>query len=291
MRIMDYPKTESIVKGSTFLNVDSAASGTKAIESDDLRKAFINFTTKEEYYEFLDNIGIGVSYRRTIFRGKNLGSVLTDEQKESITSGFKGFFIGDYWNAGNIKYRIADINYWMNSGDIPLYTNHLVIVPDTGLGETQKMNDTDTTQGGYIGSKIITSNVFTEIREAFLEPIFGENILQHREILVNNVKNGRPGGGIWCDSRLELMNEPMVYGSYILTPGSDGSVIPYRYTIDKTQLALFNLYPSLISIRTSYWLRDVVSESFFAMMGKAGDADATVASSSLAVRPVFGIVA
>lgn len=46
---------------------------------------------------------------------KNLGSVVTAEQKTNIQNGtFKGFFLGDYWTIGGHNWRIVDFNYWMN---------------------------------------------------------------------------------------------------------------------------------------------------------------------------------
>lgn len=295
MRIMNYPKTSEVVKGSTFLNVDSAAAGTKAIEADDLRKEFIKFTTKDEYYDFLDAIGIDVAYRRNIFRGKSLGSSYTSEQKARIADGtFKGFFIGDYWEINGIKYRIADINYWLGTGDTECTTPHLVIVPDSGIGSPQKMNDTNTTDGGYLACKWRAAYASTATGTIF--SAFGQSsILNYKELLVNAVTNGYPSAGTWLMTTVELMNEPMVYGSYQITPGSNGTVISYRYTIDKTQLSLFKLHPEFIVAkkngqRESYWLRDVVSAANFANVNGYGYSTNYYASTALAARPVFGII-
>lgn len=295
MRMMDYPKTTEIVKGSTFLNVDSAAAGTKAIESDDLRKAFMNFTTKDEYYDFLDAIGIDVAYRRNIFRGKNLGSSYTSEQKARIVDGtFKGFFIGDYWEIGGIRWRVGDINYWIGTGVTECTTPHLAIVPDVMVGNNKPMNDADTTTGGYVGSKFRNSHI-TEARNIIFDSFGQSNILLHGEIFTNAVTNGIPTGGSWYDSNVDLMNEVMVYGSYQITPGSNGTVLSYRYTIDKTQLSLFKLHPEFIVAkkngqRESYWLRDVATATAFAYVSGHGCSDYSNASTAFAIRPVFGLV-
>ena len=80
-----------------------------------------------------------------------------------------------------------------------------------------------------------------------------------------------------------------MYGSYIFTAACDGSYISYRYTIDKSQLALFALRPDLIGNRAHWWLRDVVSGAYFAHVYWNGDATCTLASHSFGVRPAFGI--
>ena len=117
------------------------------------------------------------------------------------------------------------------------------------------------------------------------------NILTHRELLVNAVNNGYPSAGAWYDSTVELPNEIMMYGSYVHTPAGDGSTIPYRYTIDKTQLALMKMYPKFINPqRQTQWLRDVVSSAYFAVVHDNGSTNCSNASNSFGVRPVFGLV-
>ena len=106
---------------------------------------------------------------------------------------------------------------------------------------------------------------------------------------MNAVSAGAPSARAWVDSSVELMNEPMVYGSYIHTAGSNGSTIVARYTTDKTQLALFRLNPMAINNRDFYWLRDVVSAAAFAYVYYNGTANYGSPSTSLGVRPVFPI--
>ena len=101
--------------------------------------------------------------------------------------------------------------------------------------------------------------------------------------------NGKPSGGAWFDSDVELMNENMVYGSHIFAPASDGSTIPTNYTVEKSQLPLFQLAPHLISNRQWFWLRDVVSSAYFADVRGNGDANYFGASNEYGVRPAFPI--
>ena len=77
----------------------------------------------------------------------------------------------------------------------------------------------------------------------------------------------------------------------MFTPAGDGSFVPNRYTIDKTQLALMKMYPRFINPgRYWYWLRDVVSSADFARVDSGGSANYGGASNSAGVRPVFGLV-
>lgn len=225
--------------------------------------------------------------RRNVYRGKNLGTTITAAQKSAIQAGtFDDLFIGDYWVIGGVNWVIADMDYWYNCGDTAFTNHHLVIVPSTSLYNAT-MNETNTTEGGYVGSLMYTANL--DQAKTTISTAFGDMLLTHREYLVNAVTDGYPSAGAWFDSTVELMNEVMVYGSYIRTPASDGVKIVTRTTIDKQQLSLFRLNPRAINNRVSIWLRDVVSSSYFALVGSKGGANILDASTSCGVRPAFAI--
>lgn len=225
--------------------------------------------------------------RRSIFRGKNLGSSLTAEQKAAIQNGtFENMWLGDYWEIGNVKWRIADFDYWYNCGDSKFSNHHLVVVPDTSL-YTAKMNDSSVTTGGYTGSSMYTTGLNQAKTAA--SNAFGDAVLTHREFLINSVASGYPSAGAWANSTVELMNEIMVYGSYIYTPGNTGATDVKRYTICTTQLALFRAVPSFIVTDAGYWLRDVVSATHFARVDASGGATSTGAANAFGVRPAVAI--
>lgn len=231
---------------------------------------------------------ISPTQHRNVFRGKNLGTSITVAQKNAISSGtFDDLFIGDYWTINNTRYDIADMNYWYNSGDETVFNrHHLVMIPHTALYNA-KMNETNTTEGGYVGSDMHTTNL--DQAKTKIGTDFGTMLLTHREYLVNAVTDGHPSACAWFDSTVDLMNEIMVYGSYIHTPGNNGVTMPTRYTINKQQLALFALSPKSINTRSTIWLRDVVSASRFALVVISGYANYGSASYSGGVRPVFAI--
>lgn len=232
-----------------------------------------------------------------IYRGKSLGSTVTTAQYNAIKAGtFDDLYIGDYWTIGGVNYRIAAFDYYLNSGDTSCTTHHAVIVPDTCLYNAQMHNTSsgqyesgaaNTTAGGYVGSDMYTKNL--ETAKTTIKNAFSGHVLKHRIYLTNAVANGRASAGAWCDSEVDLMCEQMVYGSGIFSPVSDGSNVPTNYRVEKSQLPLFQHEPSRICNRATWWLRDVISASSFALVDSGGNASSGGASYSIGVRPAFCI--
>ena len=234
----------------------------------------------------------GAGYHNSIYRGKSLGTSVSAAQWTAIGNGtFDDMFIGDYWTINSKVYRIAAFDYWYNKGDTACNKHHVVLVPDANMGSAP-MNSTNITTGGYMGSDMYTGNndnTGLSSAKSTINSAFSGHVLSHREYLCNAVTNGYPSSGTWADSTVELMNEIMVYGSYIFTGQSSGTNIPALYTIDNSQLPLFTFRPDLICNRGNWWLRDVVSASSFARVDSYGRADYNGASHSYGVRPAFGI--
>ena len=232
-----------------------------------------------------------------IYRGKSMGSTVTTAQYAAIKAGtFDDLYIGDYWTIGGVNYRIAAFDYYLNSGDTSCTTHHVVIVPDTCLYNAQMHNTSsggyeggaaNTTTGGYVGSDMYKSNL--EQAKTTIKSAFSGHVLKHRIYLTNAVANGRASGGAWCDSEVDLMCEQMVYGSGIFSPVSDGSNVPVNYRVEKSQLPLFQHEPSRICNRNNWWLRDVITASYFAFVYYDGSANYDNASLSYGVRPAFCI--
>lgn len=236
---------------------------------------------------FSENGGAGL--HNSLYRGKNLGTSFTAAQKAQVQAGtFEDLWIGDYWVIGGVTYRIAHFDYWLHCGDTECTKHHIVVVPDSNL-YTAKMNDSNITTGGYVGSKMYTeylAEAKTTIRNAFGTA----NILTHRELLTNTTSGNRATNWSWYDSDIELMNESMVYGSPVGSKAVEDS-INFNVGIDKSQLALFALDPSRITNRAYWWLRDVVLSANFALVNNNGYAISYYASYAYGVRPAFGITA
>ena len=229
----------------------------------------------------------GADAHNSIYRGKYLGSAVTDAQYAAIADGtFEDLYIGDYWTIGGVNYRIAAFDYYLTTGNTVCSKHHAVIVPDTNLYSAQ-MNTSAVTTGAYVGSAMYTANLADA--KTTIKAAFSGHILSHRQYLKNAVTNGYESAGAWYDSEIELMTEQNVYGGIVFAHTSSGTNIPASYTIDKSQYPLFTLAPHMQSNRQTYWLRDVVSSATFAHVNYDGYCSSSGAPASYGVRPAFCI--
>ena len=227
-------------------------------------------------------------FHNSVYRGKSLGSAVTAAQWTAIKDGtFDDMFIGDYWTIGGINYRIAAFDYYYKTGDTSCETHHVVLVPDTNM-YTHVMNDTNITDGAYVGSKMYTAGL-TQAKTTVNNAFGSAHILKHRQYLQNATSNGISTGGAWYDSTVELMTEQNVHGCKIFGDVVHGTTFPNNYTIDKSQYPLFAFRPDMISNRQWFWLRDVANASDFANVVSGGDASNRNASNAHGVRPAFSI--
>ena len=277
MKITEYPEITAFTADNILLA--DGDDGTKKINAVNAVLAALGFHS--------------VHNHRQIFRGKNLGTSVTTEQKTAIENGtFEDLWLGDYWEINGVKWRIADFDYWYGTGDTEFTQHHLIIMPDANL-DMAAMNATATTTSGYLGSQMNTTNMATA--RSMVDGAFGEMVLSHRDYLINTVTGGYPSAGTWTDSSIELPNEPMIFGSYIYTPACTGAATPKLYTASATQLALFRVCPQFINkpdgatARISYWLRDVVNATSFVRVSSYGAPQDTSATQSYGVRPAFAI--
>ena len=213
---------------------------------------------------------------------------------------FKDIFPGDYitkqvtisGTTYNVNWVIADCDYWINKGDQNngMETHHVVIVPQTPIFSAN-MNATNTTEGGYKGSRMYRETIpacATGIVSAF----GSGHILTFRDCATNNMNasaispglsgwwTGVAQGEVWADMRCNLMSEGMVYGNSIWSSSGDDNCIGLR------QMSAFRLSERLINYnRQHWWLRGVVSSAGFALVYGSGYAYANRASGVLGVRP------
>ena len=276
-----------LTAGDDSLLLIHDGTGVKTISTANFKKDL------KEYMEGVNTILAQLTYdnagaHNSIYRGKNLGTTVTEEQWEAISSGtFTDLYIGDYWVIGGVNWRIAAFDYYLNCGDTSFTKHHAVIVPDTCLYSAQ-MNTTNVTTGAYKGSAMYTANL-TQAKSTINSAFGSSHVLSHRIYLSNATSNGRASAGEWTDSTVDLMCEHMVYGSGIFSPVSDGSNVPNNYRVEKGQLPLFALEPSRICNRDTWWLRDVITAAGFASVNGNGVASSYDASISRGVRPAFCI--
>lgn len=210
----------------------------------------------------------GAGAHNSIYRGKNLGTTITDEQLENIANGtFRDLFIGDYWTINGVKYMIADFDYMYNVGDTALTKHHIVVVPERNM-YNHVMNDTNITEG--------LDNALTSFKNAFGE----SHVLTYKNLLTTAVSGGVPSSWAWQSRQIDLMSEAMVYGQNAWRRSG------YDVGCQKSQLSLFKHRHDAIQVgRGWYWLRDVYSAANFADVSYRGIADNAGASYSGGVRP------
>ena len=226
----------------------------------------------------------GAGFHNSIYRGKFLGNEVTSEQWDRIADGtFRDMYIGDYWTINGTTYLIAAFNYYYNTGDTNLTTNHVTLVP-AGFMYTHRMNPTHTAEGGYAGSEMYTTGL--DQAKTKIHADFPGHVLTHRRRLSSAVSDGQASGHVWVDSDVELMNEVMAFGTVVVGKGSQVNI-----GTEKSQLPLFALRPDLLNIRSRWWLRDVCSETRFAAVDSLGIAMPDYPGAARGVRPVFSISA
>ena len=238
-----------------------------------------------------DNAG----FHNSICRGKFLGTSITAEQWSEISAGtFTDMYIGDYWTitttiggtTKSVDYVIAGFDYWWNVGDsfaLGSTKHHIVLIPREALYNA-RMNDTNTTAGGYTGSEMYTANL-ADARTG-ISNAFSGHIYPVRRYLTTGVgTNGQANDWAWTTCNVELMSETMVYGCK--SWGNNG----YEVGADIGILPLFALNPQFRSIRIGWWLRSVATSNYFALVSTYGYAGNTYASYVQGVRPCFAIYA
>ena len=212
---------------------------------------------------------------------------------------FKDIFPGDYitkqvtisGTAYTVNWVVADCDYWWHKGDnTAMETHHVVIVPQAPIFNAN-MNDTNTTEGGYAGSRMYKETILacaTGIVSAF----GADHILTFRDLVTVTVDNNVASRGYcgwtgasapwesWVSVQCNLMTEHMVTGA----PHYSSSGIDDEITT--RQMSAFRLSERLINYnRQWWWLRNVVSSALFAGVYGAGYAGANSASSVGGVRP------
>lgn len=303
MRLSDAEKADKANQTDLFLL--EGENGSKAIMAEDLAKSIFSLIGKDIesgangldiYYDFLDSV-ITVEDRRNTFRGKNLGTEVTEEQWEEIRSGhFKGLFLGDYWVIDGFTWRIADFDYWLGvrvSYADDTITHHLVIFPDE-LVATSKMNDTTTTSGGYAGSKMHTE-VLPSIKTSIIDPAFGEtHIFPHPQILTNGIdSNGNANSVVWQTVYISIPEETMVVNARQFSQNRINEANIMTFNSNNIQLALMQHNRKYLSFQNdigNYWLSDIADSGKFSTVNdRQKGIYCYNANSDIGVRPIFGI--
>ena len=274
----NYPSTGSFSDDDSVL-ITGATSGLRRMP---VSKFQDNVTAKAADLRALMELCPPAISHKMIYRGKNLGTSFTTEQSQAVQNGtFTDMYVGDYWVINGKTRRIGDIDYFIRCGDNVDLGHHLLMVDDgvdlnADGSTTHFMNDTDTTAGGFKGSKMWNTTIPNQILPD-ITTAFGNHLLTHREYISNAVTDGVPTGGEWVDTIYNIFNEAMYYGTIVNGANNAGAGL-YNAGCSKNQIKLFMLNQSSMNRRASIWLRDVVSASAFAVVSGRGNAGGDAAS-------------
>ena len=277
MKITEYPATTTLQPADVLLT--DGVNGTKKISISDARIAIADQKVSSHANTFA---------HRNTFRGKNLGATLTSAQKTAISNGtFDDIWLGDYWTISNAIYRVIDFNYWYGLGDVPLYQNHIVLMPDTSL-YTAQMNNSLSTATGYIGSTMRSTGL--NAAKTTINNAFGASVLSRREMFDISYVNGIPNSFGWYTATVEIPDIASLFGYGVYTYlKADGSQSPYISSTSQ-QFALFRLYPYFIYDRsTAVWTRSVCGAGAYDGLINTGYRWPLEPTATAGVRPYFAI--
>ena len=244
-----------------------------------------------------------------IYRGKDLTSYFdSGEMSNDIANGsFKDIYIGDYITKSvtvdgttysDLKFVVMDLDYfWLsgNSTDVSqaLRTHHVVLMPTTHFG-TAQMNETNTTEGGYLGSKMWTETI-PKIVEGIENAFGADHIVEHYEALTNAMDATKTSKmtfpieekGMTTNVentlvKVNLANENQVFGTNIIS--SSGFEVGSCFN----QFAAFKYNKTLINNYYFWWWLRTVSNIFsFSAVDALNRPIVVNASSTPNVRPYF----
>ena len=258
-----------------------------------------------------DLVPDGAANHRNFYRGKDLTAAFNaGTVSANIANGtFKDIFPGDYitkqitvpqilkadgttkyiaQTTYTVKFIIADLDIWLNRGDTATTVHHAAIVPERVVFNSC-MNETNVTDGGYLGS-FMNTHVMPAFATA-LQNAFGvSHLISFRIGLSNGVTTTTASAshpywtgtsnwwGAWRSEICCLMSEGMVHGQ---SPNHSAAMDEVMCG----QFAAFRLNSNLVYNRQNYWLSDVVSFGSFALVYGYGFANTGSASHVLGVRP------
>lgn len=279
------------------------ASSSEAIAGTEETKAITPSTLSDVFKQLLIPLKYpSAASHNALYRGKDLTSYFNSgAMSTAIANGtFDDIYPGDYiiktvtvngTTYSNIKWIVGDLDYHLHRGDTETTTHHVVLFPETHLGNA-RMNASNTTSGGYQGSEMWTTTIplyATGIINAF----GSSHVLVHRERLTKAIDaNAYAGGGgmgngatvyadgEWVNVTANIFNEAMMFGhAPFASSGRD------TYDCNK-QIAAFR-YGQNFTRANWCWLRDVAGSIYFAYAHNRGGADYGYASYSGGVRPYF----
>ena len=252
-----------------------------------------------------------------IYRGKNLTNIYTiDEICTMISAGtFDDLFIGDYFDitisseytaSETVRCVLAGFDIYYGRNVLFENKHHAVIIPNDCFKSLAAMNSTATTSGAFRGTDMMQT--ILPVYESALKNVLGDHMIKFETVITSAISTdgaSNAGAGFTgCSSQttgwvlaINLLSEIQVYGSSIFS----SSCYEYQRSGD-VRFPIFALHPQFVipnlsvtdkGVSTyrmnSYWLRNVVSSTQFALVNYLGyfGADCAAANLKHGVRPYF----
>lgn len=249
--------------------------------------------------DYINGLILNKSNRNGIYRGKDLGTITTSNvetffSNHKISTGeWQDLFLGDTFviqdGTYNTRYMVSVFDPRYNKGDTALTKHHIGCIPVSYV-KTARMNETNTTVGGYYNSEmhqVTLPEIATQLRT-----VLGSHLLTHRCLLSNSISadalsmagagwKGASNNWAWYDCDIVLLSEVEVYGSTVLSSSF------YDTGEACQQLPIFKFIHHSQLSRNWFWLRSVASSARFCGANSHGDANSSYASSVGHVRPLI----
>ena len=316
-RVLDWEGNEKIA-GDLYVKANADSSGGTKIDTELFTDPFAFFSRNTE----LSNAG----FHNSIYRGKNLGTTVTNDQWNEIYNGtFKDMYIGDYWVLNGEKKVITHFNYYKNIGVTPFTKNHIIVMNESSMNLTDYYdfsNDISQqiTVGAYdCGSESSTrfrwnikytppategetgtwshsaglykqSHIYVDVLPAAqrkIEALIGaSHLLKCSKLLPSAVSSSGIASNWAWTSSSSTLKIDLPNETQVHGQQIWAGSRQYEIGSDKSQLAIFRLNPQFTCTRESWWLRTVVNSASVAYINDYGGALYLSAGYAIGLRPI-----
>jgi len=210
----------------------------------------------------------GPEAHNRILRGANLGTSITAAQIANIKNGtFKNLYLGDYWSLpidGTTTARIMHFLYW--GGGVDYINNYGRMGPNHAIVQlfngnwNYAINDTATTEGGLLNSKLWTE-ILPEILSMVKAVIGEENIFARWKVPVCDAVDATTG---LCSHRTTVTSAIFMPSAYNVLPYHDNDAFKYAGNNRDLERWAFYDHRSWRTINTfGFWLDTPASKTAF----------------------------
>lgn len=272
MKIKDYPLAGPVDKADVLLVDGNRGTRTMDVETSP--------------YKLFNHIP---EMHNQIWRGKNLGTSYTNDQKSAIQSGtFDNIWVGDYWIIGGNTYRVMHVNYPFSAAendDSGLNTSPNIVVQADDNLKTDKFFDTtsEMSSTGILGAYGMNAGL-TSVRSTVQSSFGVGNIVPKPYVVMSGEGTTGTQTASWSSYSVVHPSLGMILG--FAHPHERGVASP------QTQLAAWRLAPNkLVKFNQHFWLQTAAKPGAgsFPLRFKSSGATSDYATPSVTAgyRPIF----